>query len=128
MKVLVTDGAGFNRSNFIYYPPRTHLAWQIVNPDKLTYTGNLENLAAVQDNARYTFVHGDVADRELANNLFALEKFDPVAHLAAEFRVGSSILDASALIETNVKGTQVLPLAACFSLLHLDQVLIGKGY
>lgn len=112
MKILVTGGAGFIGSNFIHYLLREHPDWHIVNLDKLTYAGNLENLSDVQDDPRYTFVHGDVADRELVNSLFEQEKFDLVAHLAAESHVDRSILDASPFIETNVKGTQVLLEAA----------------
>ncbi|MBC7343526.1 MAG: dTDP-glucose 4,6-dehydratase [Clostridia bacterium] len=112
MKVLVTGGAGFIGSNFVQYLLREHPDWQILNLDKLTYAGNLENLVAIQDDPRYTFVHGDVADRGLVHNLFAREKFDLVAHLAAESHVDRSILDASPFIETNIKGTQVLLEAA----------------
>ncbi|TDA64544.1 MAG: dTDP-glucose 4,6-dehydratase [Clostridia bacterium] len=112
MKILVTGGAGFIGSNFIHYLLREHPDWNIVNLDKLTYAGNLENLQDIQGDPRYTFVHGDVADRELVNSLFEQEKFDLVAHLAAESHVDRSILDASPFIETNVKGTQVLLEAA----------------
>jgi len=108
LKILVTGGAGFIGSNFIHYLLREHPDWHIVNLDKLTYAGNLENLSDVQDDPRYTFVHGDVADRELVNSLFEQEKFDLVAHLAAESHVDRSILDPAPFIETNVKGTQVL--------------------
>ena len=112
MKILVTGGAGFIGSNFIHYLLREHPDWPIVNLDKLTYAGNLESLADIQDDPCYTFVHGDVADRELVNSLFEQERFDLVAHLAAESHVDRSILDASPFIETNVKGTQVLLEAA----------------
>jgi len=112
LKILVTGGAGFIGSNFIHYLLREHPDWPIVNLDKLTYAGNLESLADIQDDPCYTFVHGDVADRELVNSLFEQERFDLVAHLAAESHVDRSILDASPFIETNVKGTQVLLEAA----------------
>jgi len=112
LKILVTGGAGFIGANFIHYLRREHPDWPIVNLDKLTYAGNLESLADIQDDPHYTFVHGDVADRELVNSLFEQEKFDLAAHLAAESHVDRSILDASPFIETNVKGTQVLLEAA----------------
>ena len=112
LKILVTGGAGFICATFIHYLRREHPDWPIVNLDKLTYAGNLESLADIQDDPHYTFVHGDVADRELVNSLFEQEKFDLAAHLAAESHVDRSILDASPFIETNVKGTQVLLEAA----------------
>lgn len=111
-KILVTGGAGFIGSNFIHYLLQHHPDWQIVNLDKLTYAGNLENLADLNDDPRYTFVRGDIADRNLVKSLFEEQKFDMVAHLAAESHVDRSILDASPFIETNIKGTQVLLEAA----------------
>lgn len=112
MKLLVTGGAGFIGSNFIRHLLKEHPDWYIVNLDKLTYAGNLENLKDVEDNPRYRFVRGDIADRELVDRLFWEEKFDLVANLAAESHVDRSILDPAPFIETNVKGTQVLLEAA----------------
>lgn len=128
-KILVTGGAGFNGSNFIQYLLQHHPDWQIVNLDKLTYAGNLENLANLKDDPRYTFVHGDIADRNLVKNLFEEQKFDMVAHLAAESHVDRSILDASPFIETNIKGTQVLLEAAKeYGLKKLLQVSTDEVY
>ncbi len=112
MKLLVTGGAGFIGSNFIRYILREHPEWQVVNLDKLTYAGNLANLKDVEDNPRYRFVRGDIADRELVEKLFQEEKFDVVVNFAAESHVDRSILDSSPFIETNVKGVQVLLEAA----------------
>ncbi|WP_338825125.1 dTDP-glucose 4,6-dehydratase 2 [Moorella humiferrea] len=112
MKLLVTGGAGFIGSNFIRHLLKEHPDWYIVNLDKLTYAGNLENLKDVEDNPRYRLVRGDIADRELVDRLFREEKFDLVANLAAESHVDRSILDPAPFIETNVKGTQVLLEAA----------------
>jgi dTDP-glucose 4,6-dehydratase len=112
MKVLVTGGCGFIGSNFIRYILREHPDWQIVNLDKLTYAGNLANLADIAVDPRYKFIKGDIADRELVDKLFREEKFDAVVNFAAESHVDRSILDASPFIETNVKGTQVLLEAA----------------
>lgn len=112
VKLLVTGGAGFIGSNFIRHLLKEHPDWYIVNLDKLTYAGNLENLKDVEDNPRYRFVRGDIADRELVDHLFREEKFDLVANLAAESHVDRSILDPAPFIETNIKGTQVLLEAA----------------
>lgn len=112
MKILVTGGAGFIGSNFIRYLLREHPDWHIINLDKLTYAGNLENLEDVADNPRYRFVHADIADRELVHHLFQKERFELVANLAAESHVDRSILDPAPFMETNVKGTQVLLEAA----------------
>jgi dTDP-glucose 4,6-dehydratase len=108
VKLLVTGGAGFIGSNFIRHILKEHPGWHIVNLDKLTYAGNLENLKDVEDNPRYRLVRGDIADRELVDRLFREEKFDLVANLAAESHVDRSILDPVPFIETNLKGTQVL--------------------
>ncbi|MGI9950906.1 dTDP-glucose 4,6-dehydratase [Moorellaceae bacterium AZ2] len=112
MKLLITGGAGFIGCNFIRYLLKEHPDWYIVNLDKLTYAGNLENLKSVENNPCHRFVRGDIADRELVNHLFREEKFDAVANLAAESHVDRSILDPSPFIETNIKGTQVLLEAA----------------
>ncbi|OIQ10521.1 dTDP-glucose 4,6-dehydratase [Neomoorella thermoacetica] len=112
VKLLVTGGAGFIGSNFIRHILKEHPDWYIVNLDKLTYAGNLENLKDVEDNPRYRFLRGDIADRELVDRLFREEKFDLVANLAAESHVDRSILDPAPFIKTNIKGTQVLLEAA----------------
>lgn len=107
MRVLVTGGAGFIGSNFIHLGLRNY-KWEICNLDKLTYAGNLENLKDVENNPHYRFVRGDITDRELVRELFQDNKFDVVVNFAAESHVDRSILDASAFIETNIKGVQVL--------------------
>lgn len=111
-KVLVTGGAGFIGSNFIRYALKTFPDWFIVNLDKLTYAGNLENLQDVEEHPRYRFVRGDIADRELISVLFQEEKFDVVINFAAETHVDRSILDPSPFLNTNVIGTQILLEAA----------------
>ncbi len=107
MKLLVTGGAGFIGSNFIHHVLEEHPQWEVTNLDRLTYAGNLENLKAVQDEPRYHFVKGDIADRELVDSLLS-QDFDVIVNFAAESHVDRSILDATPFIETNVKGTQVL--------------------
>lgn len=112
MTVLVTGGAGFIGSNFIRLLRRERPGWRVVNLDRLTYAGNLENLAGVEEGPGYRFVRGDVAGREAVERLFAEEGFDAVVHFAAESHVDRSILDPSPFLDTNVKGTQVLLEAA----------------
>lgn len=106
MKLLITGGAGFIGSNFIHYWLREHPEDTIVNFDKLTYAGNLENLRNVESNPQYSFIHGDICDREAV--LSAMEGVDTVVHFAAESHVDRSIADPSAFVKTNVLGTQVL--------------------
>ena len=106
-KILVTGGAGFIGSNFIHYILGEHADWEVVNIDKLTYAGNLENLKSLETNPRYHFVKGDITDRELISDLLP-DGIDVIVNFAAESHVDRSILDASPFIETNVRGTQVL--------------------
>lgn len=110
-KVLVTGGAGFIGSNFIRHVLSERSDWTITNLDKLTYAGNLENLKDVQDNPRYHFVKGDIADRKFIGELLK-QHFQVLVNFAAESHVDRSITDASPFIETNIKGTQVLLEAA----------------
>jgi len=105
-KLLVTGGAGFIGSNFILYWLAHHPQDSIVNFDKLTYAGNLENLKDVQNNANYKFVRGDITNPEELDEAFV--DIDIVVHFAAESHVDRSIKDPSPFIVTNVVGTQVL--------------------
>lgn len=109
-KVLVTGGAGFIGSNFVRFVMNERPGWRVVNFDALTYAGNRENLSDFEDDARYTFVHGDVRDRAALGA--ALRGCDAVVHFAAESHVDRSIHDCSPFISTNVTGTQTL-LDAC---------------
>ena len=85
---LVTGGCGFIGANFIHYLFETYDdAIRIINLDKLTYAGNLGNLAAVADNKNYTFIHGDICDKELVSRIFADSQIDYVVHFAAESHV-----------------------------------------
>jgi dTDP-glucose 4,6-dehydratase len=111
MKALVTGGAGFIGSNLIRLLLAEAPDLEITNLDKLTYAGNLENLADVADGPRYYFVHADVADAAAVERVFA-NGFDAVLHLAAETHVDRSLEDASPFLRTNVFGTQVLLEAA----------------
>jgi dTDP-glucose 4,6-dehydratase len=105
MKFLVTGGAGFIGSTFIRLVLREHAEHTIVNLDKLTYAGNLENLEEVSGSAAYRFVKGDIADAPFVQNLFAEEKPDVVVHFAAESHVDRSILSPEPVIRTNLHGT-----------------------
>lgn len=107
MHILVTGGAGFIGSNFIRYILK-HTEWRVTNLDKLTYAGNLENLIDIRNTPRYNFVHGDIADFQIVNNLFDDNKFSAVINFAAESHVDRSIEDASPFIRTNINGTQIL--------------------
>lgn len=106
MKLLVTGGAGFIGSNFILYWMNEHPEDQIVNLDKLTYAGNLENLVSVEHNSNYSFIHGDITNLEDVAK--AMVGVDWVVHFAAESHVDRSIMEPSAFVKTNVLGTQVL--------------------
>jgi dTDP-glucose 4,6-dehydratase len=106
--VLITGGAGFIGSNFIRSLLRERGNARIVNFDKLTYAGNLENLSDILQEPRYTFVRGDICDRTSLDTLFRDFAIDTVVHFAAESHVDRSILGASVFIQTNVAGTQVL--------------------
>ena len=106
MKLLVTGGAGFIGANFIHYWFANYPQDQIINFDKLTYSGNLENLTDCESNPNYKFVKGDICDAEAVRK--ALEGVDLVIHFAAESHVDRSILGPAVFIQTNVVGTQVL--------------------
>lgn len=112
MQIIVTGGCGFIGSNFVLHMLETYADAHIVNLDKLTYAGNLENLQDAEPYGnRHRFVKGDIADRDLVRSL-AGEKPDAVINFAAESHVDRSILDSSSFVSTNVLGTQVL-LDAC---------------
>lgn len=106
MKLLVTGGAGFIGSNFIHYWLRTHPEDSIVNLDKITYAGNVENLKDVAENPQYTFIQGDICDPEVVDR--SMDGIDTVVHFAAETHVDRSIMDPAIFAKTNVLGTQVL--------------------
>ncbi|MCX6762513.1 MAG: dTDP-glucose 4,6-dehydratase [Candidatus Moranbacteria bacterium] len=110
MKILVTGGAGFIGSNFIKYILEKHPDYEIVNLDLLTYAGNLENLKDIETNKNYKFVRGNIADKELVNNL--VKDVDMIVNFAAESHVDRSILDSSDFIQTNIVGTHNLLEAA----------------
>jgi dTDP-glucose 4,6-dehydratase len=105
MRLLVTGGAGFIGSAFVRLALRENWASRVVNLDKLTYAGNLENLAPVEGDARYRFVQGDICDTDLVRRLLDEEKPGAIVHFAAESHVDRSILGPAAFVETNLGGT-----------------------
>ena len=107
-RILVTGGAGFIGSNFVRYWLKHHPRDRLVNLDLLTYAGNLENLRDVESREQYRFVHGDISDGVLVEQLFREEEIDTVVHFAAESHVDRSITGPSAFIDTNVMGTFAL--------------------
>lgn len=108
MKLLVTGGAGFIGSNFIHHMLESRPDCEIVNLDALTYAGNLENLKDIENDPRYDFVRGDIADKESVNQVFETRKPEAVVHFAAESHVDRSIHDPGIFLKTNVLGTHVL--------------------
>ena len=107
-RLLVTGGAGFIGSNFIRYWLTHHSEDRVVNLDKLTYAGNLENLKDIERHPAYKFVQGDICDAGLLDELFESEEINFVAHFAAESHVDRSILGPETFIRTNVHGTFTL--------------------
>lgn len=113
MNILVTGGAGFIGSNFIFYMLEKHPDYRIVCLDSLTYAGNLSTLAPVMDNPNFRFVKGDITDRETVYKLFEEEeaaghKFDVIVNFAAESHVDRSIEDPDVFLRTNYMGTAVM--------------------
>ena len=105
-KVLVTGGAGFIGSNFVRHVLRKYPETSVVNLDKLTYAGNRENLADVENDPRYSFVHGDISDEAMV--ALAMDGCDTVVNFAAETHVDRSLHGARAFLETDVTGVFVL--------------------
>ncbi|MBI4387806.1 MAG: GDP-mannose 4,6-dehydratase, partial [Candidatus Omnitrophica bacterium] len=105
-RFLVTGGAGFIGSNFIRYLLKNNSDVSVINLDKLTYAGNLENLRDLESDSKYQFVHGDICNARLVEQL--LQKVDWVVHFASETHVDRSIDCADDFIQTNVVGTRVL--------------------
>lgn len=102
--ILVTGGCGFIGSNFIKHMLSKH-NYSIINLDKLTYAGNLENLKDIEDDKRYTFIKGDIADKNLVQHIFETGNVDTVINFAAESHVDRSIMSPDEFIQTNINGT-----------------------
>jgi dTDP-glucose 4,6-dehydratase len=107
LKVFITGGCGFIGSNFVSYMLNKYPDYQIINLDALTYAANQEKLTETQNHPNYTFVKGDITDRQLVGQLFQ-QGVDAVVNFAAESHVDRSILEPDIFVKTNVMGTQVL--------------------
>ena len=108
MNILVTGGAGFIGSNFIFHMLKTYPDYRLVCIDALTYAGNLSTLESVLENKNFRFIKGDITDKKLVDSLFEEEKFDIVVNFAAESHVDRSIENPDIFLRTNILGTQVL--------------------
>ncbi len=104
-KILITGGAGFIGSHVVKRFVKSYPELMIINLDKLTYAGNLENLQEIENYDNYTFVKGDITDQDFIYDLFNREKFDGIIHLAAESHVDRSIQDPLSFLTTNILGT-----------------------
>lgn len=129
MKVLVTGGAGFIGSNFIFYMLKTYPSYRIICVDKLTYAGNLSTLTSVMTNPNFRFVKADICDRKAINQLFEEEKPDMIVNFAAESHVDRSINNPGIFSETNILGTDVL-MDAClkYGIKRYHQVSTDEVY
>ena len=103
--ILITGGAGFIGANFIPYFLENNQNCFVVNLDLLTYAGDLKNLKEIENNTNYTFIEGDICDRNLVEGLFKKHNFSKVIHFAAESHVDNSIKNPDAFVRTNVFGT-----------------------
>ena len=106
--LLITGGCGFIGSNFIRHMREAHPDYELINLDDLTYSGNLENLKALEDDSYYRFVHGNIADDKMVRALLQEDHVRTVVHFAAESHVDRSILGAKAFVQANIVGTHVL--------------------
>ncbi len=108
MRILVTGGCGFIGSNYVQHVLETHAGDSVVNLDKLTYAGNLENLQGLEGHPRYHFIKGDICDRPTVESIVRQHSIEAIVNFAAESHVDRSIAGPAVFIETNVAGTGVL--------------------
>ncbi len=129
MTIIVTGGAGFIGSNFVFYMLKAHPTDRIICLDKLTYAGNLSTLKSVMKNPNFRFVKADICDREAVYKLFEEEKPDIVVNFAAESHVDRSIENPSIFLQTNIVGTSVL-MDACreYGIKRYHQVSTDEVY
>ena len=129
MTIIVTGGAGFIGSNFVFHMLGKYPDYRIICLDKLTYAGNLSTLAPVMDNPNFRFVKADICDRDAVYKLFEEEKPDMVVNFAAESHVDRSIEDPGIFLKTNIEGTAVL-MDACrkYGIQRYHQVSTDEVY
>ncbi len=129
MTIIVTGGAGFIGSNFIFYMLGKYPDYRIICLDKLTYAGNLSTLAPVMDNPNFRFVKADICDRDALDELFCEEHPDMIVNFAAESHVDRSIEDPSVFLQTNILGTAAL-MDACrkYGIRRFHQVSTDEVY
>ena len=129
MKILITGGAGFIGSNFIFYMLKEHPDDDVICLDKLTYAGNIRTLDSIMENARFRFVKGDICDSQLVNQIFEQEQPDLVINFAAESHVDRSIDNPQLFLQTNIIGTAVL-MDACrkYGNIRFHQVSTDEVY
>lgn len=129
MKLLITGGAGFIGSNFIYYQLQNHPQDEFICLDALTYAGNLETLQPAMHHSNFKFVKGDIADRDFVYKFFETERPDIVVNFAAESHVDRSILEPELFLRTNIIGTSVL-MDACrkYGIKRYHQVSTDEVY
>lgn len=129
MKIIVTGGAGFIGGNFVHYMLKKYPDYNVICLDKLTYAGNMETLATIAQDPRFTFIKADIADRHAIYSLFEKEKPDIVVNFAAESHVDRSIEDPGIFLKTNIIGTGVL-LDACrqYGIQRFHQVSTDEVY
>lgn len=129
MKILVTGGAGFIGSVMVQYLVKKYPGDEIINLDKLTYAGNLENLKPIQRKKNYSFVKGDIADRDFVYGLFEDKKPDIVINFAAESHVDRSVRHPEDFVRTNVLGTTtLLDASRDFGIRRFHQVSTDEVY
>ena len=129
MNIIVTGGAGFIGSNFVFHMLNNYPDYRIICLDALTYAGNLSTLEPVMDNPNFRFVKADIRDREAVYKLFEEEKPDIVVNFAAESHVDRSIENPCIILETNILGTQVM-MDACrkYGIKRYHQVSTDEVY
>ncbi len=129
MNILVCGGAGFMGSHFIKYILNKYPDYSVVNFDKLTYAGNLDNLKEVEDNERYKFIKGDICDAEAVEKAIKENNIDVIVNYAAETHVDRSVMDPTAFLKTNIFGSyNLLEATKKFNLKKMVQVSTDEVY
>jgi len=127
-KILITGGAGFIGSNFVRHILHCR-DYEVVNLDKLTYAGNLENLREIENRTNYKFVQGDITETSFIDELFKSEQFDAIINFAAETHVDRSIEDSNPFITTNINGTHtLLEMSRKYNIKRYHQVSTDEVY